>query len=243
MSISSVNPYMSMLAAYKAATADNKQSNTPLDTVESTQAKATTRPGEDTVSISQEALNQAKKEQSSEPDYPRPYSPMTSQQIFDKGMANLDENGNPVFGREKPIESILPENLKILEELKQVKPANKHEMIDREIDIGIIMVYGDKEVFSSTEEVRARHKAYIEASVFMHQEWATRDLHATKQNQGISPSVGVDSQSLENEDLAKSMLSENLKFLEQLNQAQVAKIEEFLGKGIEPSVFKMFANT
>lgn len=63
----------------------------------------------------------------------------------------------------------------------------------------------------------------------MHQEWATRDLHATKQNQGISPSVGVDSQSLENEDLAKSMLSENLKFLEQLNQAQAAKIKALLG--------------
>lgn len=174
MSISSINPYMSMLAAYKAAN-ENTTVNNTANTVESTQATVT-RPG-DTVSISQEALNQAKKEQNPELDYPRPYSPMTSQQIFDKGMANLDENDKPVFGREKPIESILPENLKILEELKQVKPANKHEMIDKEIDIGMLMVYGDKEVFSSTEEVRARHNAYIGASVFMHQAWATKDLN------------------------------------------------------------------
>lgn len=228
MSISSVNPYMSMLAAYKTATADNKQSNTPLDTVENTQAKATTRPGEDTVSISQEALNQAKKEQSSEPDYPRPYSPMTSQQIFDKGMANLDENGKPVFGREKPIEAILPENLKILEELKQVKPASKHEMIDKEIDIAMLMTYGDKEVFSSTEEVRARHNAHIGASVFMYMEWQV-DLEVPKSGKESLPTMGVDSQSLEDEDLAKSMLSENLKFLEQLNQAQADKIEALLG--------------
>ncbi|HEY9018521.1 hypothetical protein [Thiomicrospira sp.] len=228
MSISSVNPYMSMLAAYKTATADAKQSNTPLDTVENTQVKATTRPG-DTVSISQEGLNQVKKEQNPEPDYPRPYSPMTSQQIFDKGMANLDENGNPVFGREKPIESILPENLKILEELKQVKPANKHEMIDKEIDIAMLMVYGDKEVFSSTEEVRARHKAYIGASVFMNMERQTQDLEATKSGKESLPTMDVDLSSVKREEIAKSMVSENLKFLEQLNQAQAAKIEALLG--------------
>jgi hypothetical protein len=240
MSISSVNPYMSIMAAYKAA---QEKSNAESTLQEVAETKPTTRPGGDTVMISDEALKRAEAEKAPEEEsYPRPYSPMTSQQIFDKGMANLDENGNPVFGREKPIESILPENLKILEELKQVKPANKHEMIDKEIDIGMLMVYGDKEVFSSIEEVRARHNAYIGASVFMHQEWATRDLHATKQNQGVSPSVGVDSQSLEDEDLAKSMLSENLKFIEQLNQVQAAKIEEFLGKGIEASMFKMFAD-
>lgn len=229
MTISSINPYMSMMTAYKTAN-ENKQTNNLLDTADNTQSSATTRPGDDTVTISDEAVKRAEAEKAPEEEsYPRPYSPMTSQQIFDKGMANLDENGKPVFGREKPIESILPENLKILEELKQVKPANKHEMIDREIDIGVIMTYGDKEVFSSTEEVRARHHAHIGAAVFMHQEWATRDLHAAKQNQGISPSLGTDSQGPEDEDLAKSMLSENLKFLEQLNQAQADKIKALLG--------------
>lgn len=180
MSISSVNPYMSMLAAYKAATADTKQSNTPLDTVENTQAKATTRPG-DTVTISQDAAKRSEMAQASaESSEPRMYAPMTSQQIFDKGMANLDENGNPVFEPMKPIESILPENLKILEELKQVKASTKHEMLDKETDIFTIMRYGDKEIFTSVEQVRERHDAHIGASVFMNLEWQSRDLPVIK---------------------------------------------------------------
>ncbi len=189
MSISSVNPYMSMMSVYKTAN-ENKQTSNLLDTVENTQSNATTRPGEDRVSLSDEALKRAEAERMAEEEsYPRPYSPMTSQAIFDKAMANLDEKGNPIFEREKPIESILPENLKILEELKQIKPTTKSEMFDKEIDISMLMSYGDKEIFTSTEQVRERHNAYIGAAVFMNMERMAKEIPTITTMEGFAESL------------------------------------------------------
>ena len=164
------------------------RSNTPLDTVESTQANATTRPG-DTVSISDEAVKRAEAEKAPEEDsYPRPYSPMTSQQIFDKAMANSDENGRPRFEREKPIESILPENLKILEELRQMKTNGRSEVIDKQVDISMVMMYGDKEIFSSTEQVRARNRDFWGA-VELNMERMAKNIPTINTMEGFAESL------------------------------------------------------
>src|SRR5690554_6775724 len=99
MSISSVNPYMSMMAAYKAATADNKQSNTPLDTVENTQANPTTRPGEDTVSISQEATQKSREDK-----YPLRNDPVA---LYNEWL-DTESRYIKLF-EPKPFEDLLPE--------------------------------------------------------------------------------------------------------------------------------------
>lgn len=152
MSISSVNPYMSMLAAYKAATADNKQSNMPLDTVESTQAKATTRPGSDTVSISQEAAQKSRAEQYALKDDPIG--------LFlewkEKGVDTINLGETPIDKSE-----LLPENVEFITQLKEeYKSASSlEERRSINADISTVTRYGSDEIFTSRSDIQSRLQA------------------------------------------------------------------------------------
>jgi hypothetical protein len=147
MSISSVNPYTSIMAAYKVATVGNKQSNAPLGAVENTQANPANRPSEDTVSISD--AGHAKSQASS--------IQTQAQEMYEK---YFKPSGMIYIPLEKPINELLPENQALIQTLRdeQANTPSLERRQEIQARISLISAYGDAEVFHNEAEVAERRE-------------------------------------------------------------------------------------
>lgn len=148
MSVASVNPYATN---YQVAATNTKQPNT--DSVENTQATATTRPGGDTVSISQEAQHKSRAEQYKLKDDPN--------LLFEEWLATDPEYAYITIPNEKDNDQLLPENQQLIERLTQKAmqetDAEKRQLMA--INISNIRRWGDQELFNSEEDAINRFTA------------------------------------------------------------------------------------
>ncbi len=169
MSVASVNPYLSMMSAYKAAS-DNKQTNNLLDTVETTQSSTTTRPGDDTVTISQEASRKSRLEQ-----YPLKDDPV---ELFNKWLEegsdvpyfSLGGTGMNGYTPRK----ILPENEVLLSELRQKAQQETDPEAKRTymFKISVLDGLGASEMFKTESDIDARVLAENQ-SLYLKQQYLT----------------------------------------------------------------------
>lgn len=218
MSITSVNPYAS---AYQTAATNNKQTNNLLDTVENTQAKATTRPGEDTVSISEEASQKSRAEQYALKDDP--------DLLFEEWLATAPEKAYLNFPEKREWDELLPENQTLINDLsgqasKELNEEKRRLIFD---SISTIKMFGDKEIFTSLEDVgkrvQAESTAYSLKTAYMEEVHGVPSiLDSANINQNLYTDIprfsevsGVDAEkSYENKDalssLVKSSYAENL---------------------------------
>jgi hypothetical protein len=147
MSITSVNPYVS---AYQTAATNNKQTNNLLDTVENTQSKVTTRPGEDTVSISEEASQKSRAEQ---------YALKTDPVAFYQEWLESDPRYLTLAGP-KPYEELLPETQAYIDQLHErlQQATTGEDRLRIQGLIGTASSYGDKEIIDNDGDVILRRK-------------------------------------------------------------------------------------
>jgi hypothetical protein len=166
MSISSVNPYMSMMATYKAA---QEKSNTESTLQEVAETKPTTRPG-DTVTISQEASQKSRAEQYALQDDPI--------EIFNKWLAEGSDVpyfslGGAGMSGYTP-EEILPENVPLLSELKQKAQQETDPEVKRNymFKISVLEGLGSSEIFKTEGDIDARVLAENQ-SLYLKQQYLT----------------------------------------------------------------------
>lgn len=145
MSVSSVNPYS---PTYQTTATNTKQPNT--DSVENKQATTTTRPGGDTVSISQEATQKSRAEQ---------YALKTDPVAFYKEWLDSDPRYLTIPGR-KPYEDLLPETQAYIDQLHErlQQATTGEERMRIQGLIGTASTYGDKEMVTSDGDAIQRVK-------------------------------------------------------------------------------------
>lgn len=145
MSVSPVNPYSS---TYQTTATNTKQPNT--GSVENTQSTATTRPGGDTVSISQEASQKSRAEQ---------YALKTDPVAFYEEWLETDPRYLSLAGQ-KPYEDLLPETQAYIDQLKERLQQAKtgEERMHIKGLMGTAASFGDKEIIDNDADVILRRK-------------------------------------------------------------------------------------